>query len=84
MECKKAASQLKNDQFMKMQAAVNRFKRPNGCFWQKPTNNPTNWDIRFNPELDPTKLTPPFESAAIANTYGGICHARGKITLSCK
>ena len=45
-------------------------RRPNGCFWIKVDDNI--WEIKFNPELSPSKVITPFEA-----TYGGICKARG-------
>ena len=45
-------------------------RRPNGCFWIQVDVG--KWVIKFNLELNPSKVITPFEA-----TYGGICKARG-------
>ena len=49
-------------------------KLPNGCFWLE-RSGPGNskMKIKFNSELDPTKVVEPFDKK-----YGGICKSGSK------
>ena len=59
-------------------------KVPNGCFWYEDKVPvpaaigvyQTEWKIRFNSILDPSKVIPKFDPA-----HGGICKSRGKVTF---
>ena len=71
-ECKKIAEKHMNTKFITTIAGTKPSRLPNGCFWYAAPD--FNLYISFNPELNPKKVTPPFDTS-----YGGVCHSRGKI-----
>ena len=46
---------------------------PNGCFWLEKSGSNKKLRIKFNPELDPTKVVEPFDKK-----NGGICKSGSK------
>ena len=72
-ECKRTAEKHMNTKFITTIAGTKSSRLPNGCFWYADPSRLT-FEISYNPELDPKKVTPPFDTS-----YGGVCHSRGKI-----
>ena len=76
-ECKRTADKHMNTKFLTIPVGSKPSRLPNGCFrYSDPSGNVV---FSFNPELDPNKVTPPFDLS-----YSGVCRSRGKFFKTLK